>query len=97
MRLSDWQLNRLRSMLEAARIKIASGCMSSCEVGCDLARVEAALVSRTATAAPDRVDEWLEALSAAMTDPQGLRARPWFRPVGISHLDCGYRLCACPA
>jgi hypothetical protein len=86
----------LPRMLEATRLKIASGCISTCEVGCDLARVEAALVSRTATLAPDRVDLWIDTLSEAMTHPEAVKSLPWFRPVGVSYLDCGYRSCACP-
>ena len=83
-------------LLEASRVKIASGCMSSCEVGCDLARIEALLVSRTATVAPDTVDGWIGTLSEAMTTPENVKARPWFRPVSVSYLDCGYRPCVCP-
>jgi hypothetical protein len=86
----------LARMLEAARVKIASGCMSSCEVGCDLARTEAALVSRTATLAPEAVDEWLETLFTAMTEPDEVKRKPWFRTVNVSHLDCGFRPCFCP-
>ncbi len=83
-------------MLESSRVKIASGCTSSCEVGCDLARIEALLVSRTATVAPETVDGWIGALSDAMTAPEDVKARPWFRSVNVSHLDCGYRPCVCP-
>ncbi len=82
--------------LETSRVKIASGVVSSCEVGCDLARVEAVLVSRTATVAPERVDEWISTLSLAMTAPEDVKARPWFRSVSVSYLDCGYRRCFCP-
>ncbi len=82
--------------LESSRVKIASGCTSSCEVGCDLAQIEALLVSRTATVAPEAVDEWLDTLSVAMTAPEDVRARPWFRSVSVAHLDCGYRPCVCP-
>jgi hypothetical protein len=85
----------IAGMLEASRVKIASGCTSSCEVGCDLARVEASLVSRAATVEPDKVDRWIETLSEAMTEPEAVRGRPWFRPVNVSYLDCGYRPCVC--
>jgi hypothetical protein len=104
--LSAWQ-DDLRSrgvvfdanvarLLETSRVKIASGCTSSCEVGCDLAKIEAVLVSRAATLAPDRVDEWIDTLSEAMTAPEDVKRRPWFRSVNVSHLDCGYRPCVCP-
>ena len=83
-------------MLETSRIEIASGCMSSCQVGCDLARLEAALVARAASVAPDSVDEWIGTLSEAMTAPEDLKRRPWFRSVNVSHLDCGYRPCVFP-
>ncbi len=78
-------------MLGTSRVKIAGGCTSSCEVGCDLARIEAVLVSRTATLAPDRVDEWIGALSEATSAPDRVKRRSWFRSVSGAHLDRGYR------
>lgn len=86
----------LAGMLVGARVKIASGCFSSCEIGCDLARIEAALVSRSATFDPAGVDEWIETLSQVMTAPEGVKSRRWFKPVFVSDLGCGYRPCACP-
>ena len=83
-------------MLEGARVKLASRCFSSCEVGCDLAHIEAALVSRSASFDPARVDEWLDALAKAMTAPEYVKSRTWFRPIHVPHLDCGYRPGVCP-
>ncbi|MBE0569512.1 MAG: hypothetical protein IH576_02620 [Deltaproteobacteria bacterium] len=55
-------------MLEIARVKISSGCFSVCDVGCDLGRVEAILVSLCASTDLDFCDSWLETLGDCMAD-----------------------------
>lgn len=87
---------RMATLLESTRLKIASGVFSVCEVGCDLARMEAALVSRTASVDPESVETWLDALRESMTEPERTRSRPWYRAISSPALDCGYRSCVCP-
>jgi len=54
--------------LEAVRVKISSGCFSTCEVGCDLSRIEGVLVSAATSAGKDTVETWLEILGEAMSE-----------------------------
>lgn len=57
-----------KQILEATRIKLASGCFSTCEVGCDLGHVERVLVSADASAASSAVDSWLDLLGRCMAE-----------------------------
>ena len=53
-------------LLETARIKIASGCFSVCEVGCDLSQLEGILTSTDASSHHNWVDFWVDMLGHAM-------------------------------
>ena len=55
-------------LLENGRVKIASGCFSVCEVGCDLSQVEASLTSIDASSPHSWVDFWVDMLSHSMAD-----------------------------
>jgi hypothetical protein len=81
--------------LTRARIKIASGCFSACEIGCDLAPVEAVLTAADASGGEPSVDEWLERLGQAMTgEEEGLLE---LAPVRFRFADCGVPGCRCEA
>jgi len=51
--------------LEKARVLISSGCFTACEVGADLTRIEAILIS-TASSAGQDPDKWMETLAECM-------------------------------
>ncbi len=83
--------------LNWSRAKLTTGVYSSCEVGCELGTVEAALVSAAASVDPDGVDGWLDLAGRAMTDPRAVRDLPRFQSITPGWLDCGPRGCDCPA
>jgi hypothetical protein len=97
LRRSDGRVDPgIAAMIFASRTKIATGSFSTCEIGCDLARIEAALVLATASAAPERIDAWIERLAEAMADPEKARSREGFVPIRAESLGCR-RPCDCPA
>ena len=57
--------------LARARMKISSGCFTACDVGCDLTRVEASLISAcTTTTEPsdESCDFWMNMLAESMAE-----------------------------
>jgi len=50
------------------RIKLASGCFSACEVGCDLTELEAAFTSTDASIGHNWVDFWVDMLGHSMAN-----------------------------
>lgn len=85
----------LAGQLEAGRVKISSGCFSSCEVGCDLAAIEAALVPADAARETSRVTFWLELLGRAMEDDDALERLLRLPAVKVHYAGCGFGRCAC--
>ncbi len=85
----------LAGQLEAARVKISSGCFSSCEVGCDLSAIEATLVPADATGAQSNVSFWLELLGRAMEDDDGMERLLRLPAVRFHYAGCGFGRCAC--
>ncbi|MHB8078720.1 MAG: hypothetical protein ACYDIE_05655 [Candidatus Krumholzibacteriia bacterium] len=81
--------------LEAGRIKISSGCFSSCEVGCDLTAIEAALVPADAAGATSNVGFWLELLGRAMEDDDALERLLRLPAIRVHYAGCGFGRCAC--
>jgi hypothetical protein len=55
--------------IDLARTKIASGCFSVCEVGCDLGKIEALLTSIDASSQPNTAETWIELLAKSMDNP----------------------------
>lgn len=79
--------------LKRVRIKIASGCFSACEIGCDLSPVEAALTSTDASSSSNSVDFWLDLLGHAMrSESERLFKVP---AVKFRFADCGVPGCRC--
>ena len=79
--------------LKRVRIKIASGCFSACEIGCDLSPVEAALTSADASSTATSVDFWLDLLGHAMrAEAERLLKIP---AVKFRFQDCGVPGCRC--
>lgn len=81
--------------LTRARIKIASGCFSACEIGCDLSSVEAALTSADASSRTSSVDFWLGLLSYSMADAAGAERLLNIPAVRFRFADCRVGGCAC--
>lgn len=53
---------------EKVRVKISSGCFSVCDVGCDLARIEAMLFSTATSAGQETADSWVDMLGECMSE-----------------------------
>ncbi len=86
----------LPGQLEAGRVKISSGCFSSCEVGCDLTAIEAALVPAAAAAdAAGNVSFWLDLLARAMEDDDGMERLLRLPAIRVHYAGCGFGPCAC--
>lgn len=79
---------------EATRIKLASGCYSSCEVGSELGFIEGALVSCDASVAQTKVDFWLELLGRAMEDMPSIERLLKVPAVKFKLSGCGVN-CKC--
>lgn len=84
---------RLRQ--EEARIKIASGCFSTCEVGCILGEIEATLISADGSTSDTREGFWTELLAMAMTDRAAAEQLLRFPAVKVHYSDCGAPICRC--
>lgn len=84
--------------LDQSRIMIASGCFSSCSVGCDLSAIEASLIAAATSVGESHArsaDFWLELLAHAMEDP-GATARLLTVPaVRFRYAEGGFGPCQC--
>ena len=84
-----------RDKLEEARIKLSSGCYSSCEVGCTLAEVEADLVSSDGSSSGGNVDFWLDLLGLTMSETVEVERLLRVSAVKIQYQSCGFARCKC--
>jgi hypothetical protein len=82
-------------LLENARIKIASGCFSVCEVGCDLTQLEAALTSLDASTRHDGVDFWVDMLGHSMSSEAEAQRILKIPAILSRHQNCGLAACRC--
>jgi hypothetical protein len=81
--------------LKLARVQILSGCFSSCEVGCSLAKVEGQLISIGYSLGGEYLRPWSELLAQAMRgeiDPSRTAEIPALKPV---EMDCKFLACRC--
>ncbi len=81
--------------LEAARVKISSGCFSSCEAHCDLNKIEGNLVSVGANFGDDYMDGWFDLMGEAMAGSltqEKIAEIPLLRPI---ESKCAFLDCAC--
>ena len=85
----------LPGQLESCRVKIASGCFSSCEVGCDLGALEAELTAADASSSDCRADYWIDLLGNAMQSGHGMAEALSIPTVKALFNDCERRGCAC--
>ena len=82
-------------LLENARIKIASGCFSVCEVGCDLSELEAILTSTDASSGHNWVDFWVDMLGHSMADDAETERILKIPAVRARYNNCGLSVCRC--
>jgi len=82
-------------LLENARIKIASGCFSVCEVGCDLSELEAILTSTDASSGHNWVDFWVDMLGHSMADDAETERILKIPAVRARYSNCGLSVCRC--
>ena len=81
--------------LEAAHVKISSGCFSTCEADCSLSKLESSLIPLCTAFGEGYVDYWYDLLGRAM---QGQITReeisdiPLLKPIESS---CGFLDCVC--
>ena len=81
--------------LEEARVKIASGCFSVCEVGCDLSQVEGALTSADASTDHNWVDFWLDLLGSSMRENSDAERVLKVPAIKAHYNNCGSSACRC--
>ncbi len=82
-------------LLENARIKIASGCFSVCEVGCDLSELEATLTSIDASSGHNWVDFWVDMLGHSMASDAETERILKIPAVRARYNNCGLSVCRC--
>ena len=82
-------------LLERARVKIASGCFSICEVGCDLTQLEAALTSIDASTDHNWVDFWVDLLGRSMSDTLEMERILKIPAIKARYVNCGLKGCRC--
>jgi hypothetical protein len=82
-------------LLENARIKIASGCFSACEVGCDLSELEAMLTSTDASSGHNWVDFWVDMLGHSMADDAETERILKIPAIRARYNNCGLSVCRC--
>ena len=82
-------------LLENARIKIASGCFSVCEVGCDLSELEAMLTSTDASSGHNWVDFWVDMLGHSMAGDAETERILRIPAVRARYTNCGLSICHC--
>lgn len=81
--------------LKTARLKIASGCFSTCEVSCALAEIESRLSYHFHLLDDQEFEDWYNLLGEAMQghlDYQRIMATSALEPVKN---DCGFLDCHC--
>lgn len=85
----------LAQHLEAARVKISSGCYSSCDVSCDLTAAEGMLTAAAANAGGRGITFWLELLARAMDETAGVERLLAVPAVQFHYRGCGFGPCGC--
>ena len=79
--------------LERARIKLASGCFSACEVGRDLSEVEASLTTADASTNHNWVEFWIDLLGHAMKESVATEQVLRIPAVRFRYQNCGISGC----
>lgn len=87
--------HEISKLLEAAHVKISSGCFSTCEADCSLGKVEASLIPLCSAFGEEYTDGWYELLGRAMSgeiNREEISNIPLLKPVETS---CGFLECTC--
>jgi len=82
-------------LLENARLKIATGCFSVCEVGCDLSQLEGMLTSADASTEHNWVDFWVDLLANSMKDTAETERILKIPAIKTRYNNCGLSICRC--
>lgn len=82
-------------LLENARTKIATGCFSVCDVGCDLSELEAVLTSTDASSGHNWVDFWVDMLGCSMAHDAETERILKIPAVRARYTNCGLSICRC--
>ena len=81
--------------LEMARMKLASGCFSTCTIGCDLGAIEGALTSADASSGHNWADFWIDLLGRAMAEEQDIGSILRIPAIRVRYQSCGIKGCQC--
>lgn len=96
LRLRNVKLTaKVDRLLENARLKIATGCFSVCEVGCDLSQVEGMLTSADASTDHNWVDFWVDLLANSMKDNAEIERILKIPAIKAHYNNCGLSVCRC--
>jgi hypothetical protein len=85
----------VRGKMEEARIKISSGCFSSCEVGCVLGDAEGALTSVEGSRADADLGTWTDLLARTMSEKGDTDHLFGISSIKVIWTDCGFGACRC--
>ena len=86
---------RIDRLLEDARLKIATGCFSVCEVGCDLSQLEGMLTSADASTDHNWVDFWVDVLAHSMQEHAETERILKIPAIKARYNNCGLSVCRC--
>jgi len=87
--------HNVNAELEVARIKITSGCYSTCEIDCTLSTIEGQMISVGSTLGEAYLDPWIDLMAQSMKGELGYEqiiAIPALKPVQTA---CGFLKCGC--
>ncbi|MBI5385171.1 MAG: hypothetical protein HZA90_10845 [Verrucomicrobia bacterium] len=82
-------------LLEHVRTKLASGCFSVCEVGCDLTQLEGALTSADSSTDHNWVEFWVDLLANSMKDNAETEHILKIPAIKARYNNCGLSVCRC--
>lgn len=82
-------------LLEKARVKIATGCFSVCDVGCDLSQLKGMLTSADASTDHNWMDFWLDLLADSMKDKAETERILKIPAIKARYNKCGLAVCRC--
>ena len=85
----------LDQLLEKARLKLATGCFSVCDVGCELSQLEGVLTSADASTDHNWVDFWIDLLANSMKDNAETERILKIPAVKARYNNCGLSVCRC--
>ena len=82
-------------LLEKARMKIASGCFSACDAGCDLSQLEGILTSADGSTDHNWVDFWVDLLANSMKEEAETERILKVPAIRTRYNNCGLTICRC--